>query len=148
MLRYTRRTLAAFLGAAAGSSLLRTEAAEATAPGDSADMDGLRVPAQMIPVPGTVSPQARSFLEAAAKRINARQSDSANQQAHRDTNADAAAALAMLAPMARNFKGASETINLPEGAKLYRATPDGLTGRSKQVAYLDIHGGGFVAGGG
>jgi acetyl esterase/lipase len=51
-------------------------------------------------------------------------------------------------PLATRFRGSFESITLPSGAKLYRVTPDGRTGRLSEVAYFDIHGGGFLVGGG
>jgi acetyl esterase/lipase len=66
----------------------------------------------------------------------------------RDQNAAAEAALQMLRPRAAGFKGTCATISLPAGAKLYRVTPDGRSGKRAEVAYLDIHGGGFTSGGG
>ncbi|WP_436054231.1 alpha/beta hydrolase fold domain-containing protein [Phenylobacterium sp. LjRoot225] len=37
---------------------------------------------------------------------------------------------------------------LPSGGELHRANPEARRGRLAEVAYFDIHGGGFVAGGG
>lgn len=102
---------------------------------------GLRVPARVIPTPKSISPQAQAFLDGAIKRIG-------SVPAARDQNQAAEAALQMLRPRAAGFKGSSETIDLPHGAKLYRVTPEGRTGRRAEVAYFDIHGGGFTAGGG
>jgi acetyl esterase/lipase len=62
--------------------------------------------------------------------------------------AAAEGALQFLSAMASAFKGKVETIILPSGAPLYRATPEGLNGRLAQVAYYDIHGGAFIMGGG
>jgi acetyl esterase/lipase len=114
---------------------------EATLAGDGV----LRLPAQDIPAPKSLSPQAQAFLVAAAKRIAARAAASA---APADAQDGATAALAFLRPAAARFAGTFETVELPHGASLYRATPEGRTGRHAQVAYFDIHGGGFVAGGG
>jgi acetyl esterase/lipase len=61
---------------------------------------------------------------------------------------DAAAAVQFLRPMAAGFTGDFETLPLPSGASLYRATPRDRPGRRAEVAYFDIHGGGFVSGGG
>jgi acetyl esterase/lipase len=108
------------------------------------DETGLPAPARVIPVPKSISPQAQAFLAGAARRIAAM----ASGEPARDQNAAADAALQMLRPRAEGFKGATETIELPEGARLYRVTPDGRSGRRAEVAYFDIHGGGFTAGGG
>jgi hypothetical protein len=40
----------------------------------SVDDSALKLPAQSIPVPKSVSPQAQAYLAAAAKRLNALQS--------------------------------------------------------------------------
>lgn len=105
---------------------------------------GLALPARVIPVPKSISPQAQAFLSNAAKRIAAM---GAGAPA-RDQNQAAEAALQMLRPRAAGFKGTAETIELPHGAKLYRITPEGRSGKRAEVAYFDIHGGGFTAGGG
>jgi len=115
----------------------------------STDETALQVPAQSIPVPKSISPQGQAFLAAAAKRINAMQKMGPGaEKPAPDQNAAAATALQFLAPLAKNFKGTAETIALPHGAKLYRTTPEGRTGRRAEVAYFDIHGGGFTSGGG
>jgi len=112
----------------------------------SDDETTLHLPAQAIPVPKSISTQAQAFLGAAAKRIAAlSMSDVGNG---RDTAAQAAAAVALLRPAADRFKGEFKTIDLPGGARLYRVTPADRQGRLAEVALLDIHGGGFVAGGG
>jgi acetyl esterase/lipase len=46
------------------------------------------------------------------------------------------------------FNGSFESISLPNGVNLHRAIPNGRTGRYSEVAYFDIHGGGFLVGGG
>lgn len=109
----------------------------------SVDDTGLPVPARTIPVPTSVSPQAQAFLATAAQRIVAAKGADISDQ-----TAAAEAALRMIRPRAAAFKGTVETIELGHGAKVYRVSPEGRTGRRAQVAYFDIHGGGFVAGGG
>lgn len=104
---------------------------------------GLPGPARTIPVPTSISPQAQAFLSAAMQRIAA-----ANGADLSDQTVAAEAALQMLRPRAAAFRGTVNTIELGEGAKVYRVIPEGRTGRRAQVAYFDIHGGGFVAGGG
>lgn len=108
----------------------------------SKDIAGLPVPARTIPVPTSVSPQAQAFLAAAAQRIIAAKGGISDQKVA------AEAALRFLRPRAAAFKGTVETIELDHGAKIYRVSPEGRAGRRAQVAYFDIHGGGFVAGGG
>jgi len=107
--------------------------------------DALQIPAQAIPAPTSISPQGRAYLAGAAKRLAAATGGGDSAQALRDS---AAAALQFLRPMAAAFTGAVEILELPSGAKLYRMTPEGRSGRAREVAYFDIHGGGFVAGGG
>ncbi len=99
----------------------------------------LHVPAQVIPIPTSLSPQAQAFLAAATQRLGA---------ADQDTGAQAAAAVAMLGPAAARFQGEFHTVDLPGGAKLYRAIPADRQGKLARVAFMDIHGGAFVAGGG
>jgi acetyl esterase/lipase len=149
MIELTRRRLALLFGATIGAALARFRSASAAGAATVTDEAALQVPAQSIPIPTLISPQAQGYLAAAAKRINAAlKAGPAAQEAPRDQNAATAAALAFLRPMASSFKGSSETIELPLGAKLYRSTPEGRTGRRAKVAYLDIHGGGFTSGGG
>ena len=108
---------------------------------------GLLLPEQLIPTPKSVSPQGQAYLAAAAKRIAAMTAAGGAGQGG-DQGAAAAAAVQFLAPLATGFTGAFETIDLANGVKLYRATPAARPGRRAQVAYFDIHGGGFTAGGG
>lgn len=82
------------------------------------DETSLPLPAQAIPVPKSISPQAQAFLAGAAKRIRA----SASAPPARDQSQAAEAALQMLRPRAAGFRGGEETIALPHGAKLYRIT--------------------------
>lgn len=111
----------------------------------TADPTALRLPAQVIPPPNSLSPQARAFLAGAAKRIAASDGKPAGGADQKD---EAEAALKFMRPMASRFTGTMETIDLPHGAKLYRMTPPNRQGRRAEVAYFDIHGGGFTAGGG
>ena len=53
-----------------------------------------------------------------------------------------------LRPSAARFEGKVETIDLGNGAKVYHFLPDGRVGRNAEIAYFDIHGGGFTSGGG
>lgn len=105
---------------------------------------GLLVPARTIPVPGSVSPEAQAFLANAARRIAAM----AGNAPAGDQGPAAEAALRMLRPRAAGFKGTFTTSDLPHGAKLYCAIPEGRTAELAKAAYFDIHGGGFTAGGG
>ena len=105
----------------------------------------LHISARTIPVPASISPEAQAFLSNAARRI-ALMSVASQMQA--DQKQAAEAALQFLRPAAAGFKGEMATIDLPHGAKLYRVTPEGRSGRKAEVAYFDIHGGGFTAGGG
>lgn len=102
----------------------------------------LPVPAQEIPVPASLSPEARSFLVAAVERVRAGAGEpiSILDQAE--------AALQFLRPAAARFDGTTRSIPLSSGALLHRVTPAQREGRRAEVVYMDIHGGGFVAGGG
>lgn len=110
------------------------------------NINALHVPAQTIPAPDSLSPQAKAYLDQAAKRL----ADAAASGAPVTVDVEHAAevALAFLRPAASRFDGTIETVDLPGGAKPYRAVPEGLTGRRADIGYFDIHGGGFVAGGG
>jgi epsilon-lactone hydrolase len=112
------------------------------------DDTALQLPAQTIPVPKSISTQGQAYLAAAAKRLSAQRSSGPVNEAARDQRAQAAAAVQFLRPLASRFAGLVNTVVLPSGAKLYRMTPEGRTGRLSQVAYMDIHGGGFTSGGG
>jgi acetyl esterase/lipase len=110
----------------------------------SDDDTALKLPEQAVPVPRSISPQGQAYLAAAAQRIAAAASSGGPRRSVED---GAAAAVQFMRPMAARFEGTFETIALPS-ASLYRSTPEGRTGRFAEVAYLDIHGGGFVSGGG
>lgn len=111
----------------------------------SIDETSLQVPAQAIPVPRSISLQGQAFLAAAAQRIAMLSKAGSSAPS---TEAMAAAAANFLRPLAAGFTGPFEMLELPNGAKLYRATPEGRSGRYAEVAYFDIHGGGFTSGGG
>jgi len=113
-----------------------------------ANENALRVPAQTIPVPSSISAQGQAYLAAAARRLSAQGQSSTASDAAPDQSVQAAAAVQFLRPLAARFQGAVETIALPSGATLYRMTPGGRAGRLSEVAYVDIHGGGFTSGGG
>lgn len=100
----------------------------------------LRVPEQAIPVPRSLSPQAQAFLTGMIAQLAAPPpEDSLAEGADR--------AVRMLGPAAAGFVGTFDEIDLGKGALLYRAAPASATGRLADVAYFDIHGGGFTAGG-
>ncbi|HEX7858353.1 MAG TPA: alpha/beta hydrolase [Sphingobium sp.] len=143
----TRRELgAAAMGAAAAAGTVgigMTGAASAASSASSGD-GLLPVPAQQIPVPKTVSPEAQAFIRAAQERVAA-------TQGGKSTPPEQAAGMGspdMLRQAASRFKGKSETIPLGPDAVLYRVVPAARTGRRTQVAFVDIHGGGFISGGG
>jgi acetyl esterase/lipase len=118
-------------------------------PGEDANLpnddSALLVPAQWIPVPKSISPEGQAFLANAAARIAMMQQAGV---AAPSTEEMAAAAVQFLGPLASRFEGSEEVIALAHGAKLYRMAPAGRKGRRAEVAHFDIHGGGFVAGGG
>ena len=113
------------------------------------DDAALQLPAQTIPVPKSLSTQGQAYLAAAAKRLSAqRASNPVNEPVPPDQRVQAAAALQFLRPLASRFGGSVDAIGLPSGTTLYRVTPERRTGRLSEVAYIDIHGGGFTSGGG
>lgn len=112
------------------------------------DDNALQQPARAIPAPTSLSAQGQAYLTAAARRMAARSNAAEAIDATRELLANAAVAVQFLRPMAARFQGSFETIALPNGAKLYRVTPDGRSGRLSEVAYVDIHGGGFISGSG
>ena len=102
----------------------------------------MALPAQAIPVPRSLSPQAAAFLAGMVERVS-------QQSAMPDPVTDGAdLAVQRLGPAAAAFTGSFETTELGQGALLYRAQPAGAEGRNAEVGYFDIHGGGFIAGGG
>lgn len=104
----------------------------------------LQLPSRAIPIPKSLSAQAQAYLAATTPRLSA-QAAGGNSL---DIKAQEAFAIQFLRPMAARFKGSVESIPLPDGATLWRMIPDGRVGRLSEVAYVDIHGGGFVSGGG
>ena len=114
----------------------------------SRDETALHLPAQSIPPPKSASAAAQAWLAAAAARIGGLSAATDDLEPSERIARSAAAAVAFLRPMAAGFKGSFEAITLANGVQLYRATPEGRSGALAQVAYFDIHGGGFVTGGG
>ena len=114
------------------------------------DQTALHLPEQEIPVPKSLSLQGQAYLAAAATRIAAMSValNSGAQDRLDPVSQGAAAALGFLRPLAARFKGDTKTIELPSGARLYRVSPEGRSGRLREVAFFDIHGGGFITGGG
>ena len=147
MTRMTRREFQlGSLGAVAAAGPVKALMGEAAMAGEITGpaMTGLAVPAYELPVPRSISPQAQAFLSGAAKRIAAM----GDAPPSGDQREAAERALQMLRPRAAGFKGKLETIELDDGVKLYRVIPDGRNVRRTKLAYFDIHGGGFTAGGG
>jgi monoterpene epsilon-lactone hydrolase len=136
----SRRGLAA--GAAALLGAGAAEAQNGTPMSD--DPNALHVPAQIIPVPTSISPEAQAYLAGATRRIAAM--EASGQTA--ETGPSEQLMQGFRAMVGARFRGTEETIDLPHGAKLYRMIPEGRAGRKAEVAYFDIHGGGFVSGGG
>lgn len=102
----------------------------------------LHIPAQAIPVPKSLSPQAQAFLTGMIARATAERPSGGEE-------ADSAElAIRRLAPLASGFIGTFAQTELPGGALLYRAAPASAIGQLADVAYFHIHGGGFVSGGG
>ena len=114
----------------------------------SIDDTALQLPAQTIPVPKSISTQGQAYLGAAAKRLSAQRAPGPVKDGALELREQIAGVLQFLRPLASRFKGSVNTIVLPSGAKLYRMTPQGRSGRLSEVAYVDIHGGGFTSGGG
>ena len=114
----------------------------------STDDTALQLPAQTIPVPKSISAQGQAYLAAAAKRLSAQRAPGPVNEGAPGLQEQVAAAVQFLRPLAARFEGSVNTIELPGGAKLYRMTPQGRSGRLSEVAYMDIHGGGFTGGGG
>ena len=112
------------------------------------DEAALQLPAQTIPVPKSISAQGQAYLAAAARRLSAQRAPGSVNEGAPDLQEQVAAAVQFLRPLAARFVGSVNTIVLPSGAKLYRMTPQGRSGRLSEVAYVDIHGGGFTSGGG
>ena len=139
----------AISAAAAGVSsvgVASTDASAQTAGVPDAPM--LMVPPQQIPVPTSISPAAQAYLAAAHKRIDLLQVGDGPAPRPAAAPAGPPPIPDAFRQAAAKFKGKAETIDLGNGAKLYHCVPDGRTGRKAEVAYVDIHGGGFTSGGG
>ncbi|WFU90675.1 hypothetical protein QA644_32560 (plasmid) [Rhizobium sp. CC1099] len=109
------------------------------------DPTALKRPEQVIPVPTNLSPQAQTYLTQRTDQL------ATSGQTHVEPPALSAfmePMLDMMGPLAAGFQGSATVIALPNGAELRRANPEGTRGRLAEVAYFDIHGGGFVVGGG
>jgi acetyl esterase/lipase len=112
------------------------------------DEPALQLAAREIPVPKSISPQGQAYLAEAGRRLIAQRSSVHHSDAAGEQLAREAAAVQFLRPMATRFNGSVESIALPSGARLHRMTPATRTGRLREVAYVDIHGGAFTGGGG
>lgn len=116
--------------------------AETSQGGDGA----LHLPARTILPPKSISPRAQAFLAEAAMRgpppLEPPPTDLEAWRKRPQMEVE------LLKKMVEHFKGETLTIPLPGGASIHQVTPAGRSGRSTQVAVLDIHGGGFVSGGG
>ncbi|WP_258116484.1 alpha/beta hydrolase [Mesorhizobium onobrychidis] len=109
------------------------------------DPTALKTPEQVIPVPTTLSPQAQTYLTQRTAQL------AASGQTHvepQELSELVDPMVNMMRPLAAGFQGSATVIALPSGAELHRAKPEGTRGRRAEVAYFDIHGGGFVVGGG
>jgi acetyl esterase/lipase len=113
----------------------------------SVDDFPLQVPAQSIPAPHSISPQGRAYLAAASQKLSQRSAAKPIGDASHELREKEAEAIGFLGPLASRFQGSFESTELATGAKLYRVTPEGRSGRLAEVAYFDIHGGGFLVGG-
>lgn len=109
--------------------------------GKKDNLTGLAAPAGTIPVPSTISEAARQFLSQAARRL-------AGGAQGAPPEVQLESAMAGMRQMAAGFDGAFETIELGSGAFLYRATPARRRPGRERAVFFDIHGGGFVSGGG
>ena len=139
-MKLSRRALGANALALLASSAASAEEVASAGGGDDA---ALHIPAQIIPVPRSVSPEGQAFWEAAGRRVAAQRGGAGPSTAD-----NAAAAAAYFRAISERFTGSMQAIALESGASLYRVTPRERQGRQAEVAYFDIHGGGFVAGGG
>lgn len=145
----TRRAMVSVGGLAAAcfAGLFARNKAYAVEPASvtpATDPTAMPIPAHTVPVPDSVSPEGQAFLKGSARRIN----DTLSGNPPPPLPGGDEAMLQYFRSISDGFEGTSETIELPSGGRLYRLTPEGRTGRHAQVAYFDIHGGGFVSGGG
>lgn len=109
------------------------------------DPTALKRPEQVIPVPTTLSPQAQAYLAQRAARLAA---SGQTRVEPKELSEFVDPMTNMMRQLAAGFRGSAATIALPSGGELHRANPEGTRGRLAEVAYFDIHGGGFVVGGG
>ncbi len=113
---------------------------------------GLAVPARTIPAPRSLSPEARASLErfAAARSSGAgrRLPDRRDAEGWAQLRAESEAMLtSLLAPRAQGATQKVETATLA-GVPVHVATPENLDPAREPLAYLDIHGGALIHGGG
>lgn len=106
----------------------------------------VRLPARDIPVPSTVSPEARAVLEnPPAEKFDFPAVDDVAAWRTMIAAHDGAIA-AMMAGRAADAPVTVRPRDL-DGTRVYELSPDGLDEDDERV-YLDIHGGGFIWGGG
>ncbi len=114
--------------------------------------EGVRIEARMVPFPGSISPQARAHLASLVDPdgfpfLLHQESPAADDTAGWAEAKEAVSGMIahMLAPMVAECRSQVETIDLA-GTVTYLATP--ADAGADDRAYLDIHGGGLVHGGG
>ena len=109
-------------------------------------MTVLHIPAREVPVPAHLSPEAQGMLAMGA--LSSGESPAFDDLEGWRANAIATdqGMLPMLAAMVAGVEAASREVDV-EGVRVYEATPAGLPDGDRRV-YLNLHGGGFVSGGG
>jgi acetyl esterase/lipase len=107
--------------------------------------DAIQLPARSVPMPASISPQARAFLAWMAANPRPVRPDNTDPVAWRAATAAADANIvAMLTPRCAGFDLEHDRTSL-NGVTTYISRPNNAP---RECVYLDIHGGGLTSGGG
>ncbi len=110
-------------------------------------VQGIAVPARIIPPPQTISPEAQAFLSQ-APRITAPQIDPGDKEGWRQYAAQIEVQLALITEGWAKSYPAEVIEHRLSAAKVYDVKPETLTKPNADKAIFHIHGGAFIVGGG
>lgn len=113
------------------------------------DDGAIHLEARTIPLPKTISPQAQAYMTmmAAPRPLPSYPSPEDKEAWRRHIAGQDEMFKQMMASRAQPVSGTTETISM-DGVTVYRAMPENPDRAHEQRAYLDIHGGALVFGGG
>lgn len=115
--------------------------------GDKTEAAGLQVPARIVPIPTTVSPEAQAFLSRGLP-ILPPEIPHTDKDCWRAYVAQVEAQIVQVAEMRAQAFPAAISEHRLSNATLYELAPETLEAGDEDKAILHIHGGAFIVGGG